>query len=250
MPKSPLSKLKEVVDKYYTYFDNANDAIFIADTKTGAIIECNKEAERLLGKSKRDILKMKQWQLHPSEDREYYERKFKFHIQEGHVLDLEAEIVKADGKKVPVSISASIIEFGGRQIIQGIFRDISRLKEAYERLDFYLSLMDRITDGLFIIDIELRRVIYINETAARKFGYDKDEAMTLDIQELADLYKTEQFRAHLAEMNKAEDSKLVFQMSFKDRQNQELTSEVWAHVVELGDRMYYVGLMRQGGSGQ
>ena len=38
---------------------------------------------------------------------------------------MEAEVIKKDGSIVPVFISASVISLQGKEVIQGIFKDIS-----------------------------------------------------------------------------------------------------------------------------
>jgi len=51
------------------------------------------------------------------------------HVKEGRVFDLEAEVIKKDGRTVPVFISPSVISLQGKEVIQGLFNDI-RLKEG------------------------------------------------------------------------------------------------------------------------
>ena len=67
-------------ENHRTLFDNANDAIFIADAKTGVILDVNKEAERLTGRSRRKIIGMHQSQLHPADQVEQYKEKFRKQI--------------------------------------------------------------------------------------------------------------------------------------------------------------------------
>ena len=132
-------------DKYRTLFEGANDAIFIADAKTGMIIDANRQAERLLGRSREDILKMHQAQLHPTDEEERYKEMFRQHIAQTNTTEnTEAEIVSKDGVKIPVLISASVQEIGGRRIVQGMFRDISHLKriEGEKKEAEALALID------------------------------------------------------------------------------------------------------------
>jgi len=44
------------------------------------------------------------------------------------VFDLEAEVVQKDGTVVPVFICSSLIDLQGKEVVQGIFRDISKEK--------------------------------------------------------------------------------------------------------------------------
>ena len=71
---------------------------------------------------------MHQPQLHPSRHAEYYKDKFRTLVKEGRVFDLEAEVINKDVRTVPVFISASIISLQGKEVIQGLFNNISNEK--------------------------------------------------------------------------------------------------------------------------
>ncbi|MBD3249309.1 PAS domain S-box protein [Candidatus Woesearchaeota archaeon] len=127
--KKSEKKLRESEQKYRALFDKANDAIFIADPSTGKIIDANEQAAKLLGLPLKKIIGMHQTRLHPPDKANLYAKKFRDHIQKGHAADFEAEVITKNKKRIPVYISASVIKIGGRDIIQGIFRDISDLKK-------------------------------------------------------------------------------------------------------------------------
>jgi len=121
-------KLKESEEKYRGLFQNSGDAVFIVDTETGIILDANRQAEQLTGKSRQELIGMHQSQLHPAENVEYYREKFQKHIMNDRVFDLEADVVKKDGSIVPVFIFSNLIDLQGKKVIQGIFRDISKEK--------------------------------------------------------------------------------------------------------------------------
>jgi PAS domain S-box-containing protein len=124
--------LRESEEKYRTLFDNTNETILVADTKTGIILNANKQAERLFGRPREEIIGTHQTGLHPPRMAEYYKAKFREHIEKGGVFDLEAEAIKKDGGIVPVIISARVINLGGEEVIQGLFKDISTEKMVLE----------------------------------------------------------------------------------------------------------------------
>lgn len=130
--KSAEKALRESEEKYRSLFENANEAIFIADTKTNIILDVNRQAEELIGRPRGEIIGMHQSKLHPSHQAEYYEEKFRTHVQKGSVFDLEAEVIAKDGRSVPVIIYSSVIGLHGKDVIQGLFRDISEEKMILE----------------------------------------------------------------------------------------------------------------------
>ncbi|MBU0768106.1 MAG: PAS domain S-box protein [Proteobacteria bacterium] len=125
---------RESEEKYKSLFDGANDAIFLADTETGQILDANREAERLIGRTRKEIINMNRSQIHPPDKAEYYREHFRKHVEAGRIVDFDAEIIRKDGTIVPVSISASVIQLHGRKLIQGIFRDCTEQKRTEEEV--------------------------------------------------------------------------------------------------------------------
>jgi len=132
--KQAVEALRESEEKFRLTFENARDAIFWADPETGIIINCNKAAEILLEKDRKEIIGQHQTTLHPVEKLDYYSSMFKQHIEQEGFTDAEAEVITKTGKTIPVRIIASIIMIGEKSILQGIFHDITMFKLAEEAL--------------------------------------------------------------------------------------------------------------------
>jgi PAS domain S-box-containing protein len=124
--------LRESEEKYRTLFDNTNEAISIADAETGVIIEANKQAEKLFGLPREEMIGRYHTDISHYKRAEYYEKRFREFIEKGKVFELEAELMRKDGSIFPVIISARVINLGGREVIQGLFKDISTEKIALE----------------------------------------------------------------------------------------------------------------------
>ena len=82
---------------------NSKYAIFWADPTTGVIINCNKTAEALLERKKRDIIGSHQRTLHPPEKADYYANMLNTHAEDDGAPDLEAEVITSSGKVKPVA---------------------------------------------------------------------------------------------------------------------------------------------------
>lgn len=126
--------LRESNERCRKLIETANDAIFIADAKTGILVDCNKRAGELLGIPRENVIGMHQSELHPPETRARYRKIFKEHVRDGKGATAEAVVVRADGSRIWVDISASVYEADSKKFIQGIFRDITERKQAEYKL--------------------------------------------------------------------------------------------------------------------
>ncbi|MBI5679389.1 MAG: PAS domain S-box protein [Methanobacterium sp.] len=130
--KKSEESLKESEEKYRAMMDFSSDAVMLADLE-GNLIECNKKSEELIGYSKNEILKLNINDIHPLEELEKIQKAFK-NISKRNVAVFDTLVLTKDNKKVPVDITASLVEYGDKQIIQGIFRDITEHKIAEDLL--------------------------------------------------------------------------------------------------------------------
>jgi PAS domain S-box-containing protein len=122
--------LRESEEKYRTLIETDNDAVFIIDAETGIILDANKKADELLGMPHEAILGMHQKAIHPAEDSDQCARILKDSITNGGVVAGNICVFHRSGRKIPVEVSVTIVERGGKRIIQGFFRDITKRKHA------------------------------------------------------------------------------------------------------------------------
>jgi PAS domain S-box-containing protein len=144
--KRAEDELKSAFEKNKGLMDHANDAIFISDQETGILLDANIKAQKMIGKTLAEIHTMHESELFPGENKEKYHEYFKKHAQEG--TGLQAEVVNNKGAHIPVIVSATILDLGGRQSIIGIFHDISDIRKTQDALQLAnkkLNLLAEIT---------------------------------------------------------------------------------------------------------
>jgi PAS domain S-box-containing protein len=127
--KQAEAALRQAEEKYRKLVELAGDAIVAMDARTGIILEANQMAEKILKRSRDQIIGRHQTEILPQERLVQYTKIFRQHIGGGDVFQAELELRQLNGTAVPVEVRATIVEVHGKKIIQGIFRDISDRKQ-------------------------------------------------------------------------------------------------------------------------
>jgi two-component system, cell cycle sensor histidine kinase and response regulator CckA len=161
-------------EKYRALIEHASDAIIITDSK-GNFLEVNKKAEDLLGYTSKELVSMNPRHIHPKEELKRIIHDFsRMAAGEMHSC-YDTKILTKDGRLVPVDITGAPIEYNGKTLVQGIFRDITEYKKAEENLieseERYRIAIEHSNDGVALI--RGSQHIYVNEKFLEMFGYDK-----------------------------------------------------------------------------
>ncbi len=124
--------LRESEEKYGNLFQHSRDAIVIHDLE-GTILDANEQASALFGYTREELGSLAVEDLHPPEALPASREAFRRISREGRVR-FDVDFRKKDGSVFPAEVSASLFEVAGKKVIQGIARDITERKEAFERL--------------------------------------------------------------------------------------------------------------------
>lgn len=150
----------ESENRFRALFESAPDAIFLADSRSGIIIDANFAASRLLKKPTEQIIGMHQSDLHPKYVKNFSKSIFNKHIEDsmdyGYSDSSELEVITADNEIIPVEISSQTIYIEGKPYLQGIFRDISERKTAEKAIkennEKYRLIMNYTSDMICEVD--------------------------------------------------------------------------------------------------
>jgi PAS domain S-box-containing protein len=145
--------LLESEHKYRKLFEEANDAIFLSDVHTGYIVDANKQAELLLGRSVKEIIGMHHSRLY---DTKKSRNSGKIRLNE-NLHDFDTTVSRKSGEIVPVHISSSELTLSGKQLVQEIFRDITNLKQAENQLMDYQKELRSLASQLSLAEERERR---------------------------------------------------------------------------------------------
>jgi diguanylate cyclase (GGDEF)-like protein/PAS domain S-box-containing protein len=155
--------------RYRSVTDQASDGIFIANSE-GQYIDVNAAGCQMLGYTREELLQHSIQTLlvaDPSISSRFNE------LKEGKTIITERELLHKNGKKIPVEISAKMLDDGR---FLGIVRDISERKQVEDRIRYMAFVMSKISNAVISTDINLR-VTHWNEAAEQLYGYSEQEAL-------------------------------------------------------------------------
>jgi two-component system sensor histidine kinase/response regulator len=239
--KRAEAAIQESEKRYRHLFESLNDAVFLADAETGRILQTNRQAEILVGRSRDEILAMRQSELYPPGRATEYARIFAADAAVERNSQCDAEVIRRDGTTVPVMISTSTLTLGGRRLVLALFRDITDRKHAEEQLRLTQFVVDRVSDALFWIGPDAR-IAYVNGAACQLLGYSRDELLTLGVHDIDPCFPSEKWPEHWEELK--QNGSLRFESAHRRKNGQVFPIEVTANYLEFGGREYNIAFVR------
>jgi PAS domain S-box-containing protein len=144
--------------RYRCLFEQAADAIVVSDSRTGAILEFNDKACDMLGYTREEFGKLSVSDIEAIEPAEEILAHIKKIVRQSSDT-FETKQRKKDGTLCDIFVSAKLITIGGRQYIQGIWRDITERKTTEEKLHEYQRQLKRLALQLALVEERERRRI-------------------------------------------------------------------------------------------
>ncbi|HTQ31860.1 MAG TPA: PAS domain S-box protein [Opitutaceae bacterium] len=197
-------ELRASEERHRRLMEQASDAIFVADAASGLLVEVNRAATELLGRTDAELVGRPHTILYRPEDAAERQRSLAEHAQTGGHREAEVMLCPRDGKSVPVEMRAARVETGGRRYLQAILRDLRPRRAAEEALraseERYRTLFESAVEGVYESTPE-GRFRSVNPALARMFGFASAGDMIAWYQHIArDLYvepdrRAEFFRA-------------------------------------------------------
>ncbi|MBT4290657.1 MAG: PAS domain S-box protein [Deltaproteobacteria bacterium] len=172
--------LKESEEKYRKLFEDSIDGNALADPETGIILECNQALANLVGRTKEELIGQPRHLLHPAMSSEAeFSPTFEKQKTEKQGERIETKIITKSGELKDVVILANTFKMDGKEIIHGVFRDITEQKRAEnafrESEEKFRSVAEQSIVGIYIIQGDVFK--YVNPRFAEYFGYTVSECL-------------------------------------------------------------------------
>ncbi|MHA1279055.1 MAG: PAS domain S-box protein [Candidatus Helarchaeota archaeon] len=178
-----LQKLRESEEKFRAIFQNANDGIFLIDINPKGIPqkirEVNKKACEMLGYSKDELLKLSSKDIAvPGRFEEQIADQMEDLRLKKHLI-YEARLVKKDGRKIPVELSAHLFELQEELVLLLVSRDITDRRKSEQELreseEKYRLITEYANDLICILDEKFKHLFINERTYARELGYTQED---------------------------------------------------------------------------
>jgi len=145
----PVIKTLEMAEqRYQTLFQAAKDAIFIVNRDTGIIVDINLEGERLLEKTKEEIVGINAIELDLF-DEGLVDPKMIQHLI-NQPPPIISRIKKSSNKQLYLEVNINEIELGDEYFIQYLFHDLSDIHIVEEKLKEHARKMDTLNKFISI----------------------------------------------------------------------------------------------------
>jgi two-component system, cell cycle sensor histidine kinase and response regulator CckA len=129
-------------------FDEATEGIGLADAETGEILDCNQAFLRLSGYGLSELIGKPQGMLHPTRggDPPLFPTSAQRRSDEAAAV-LQAGLLTRGGGIKQVEIKASVVDVGGRAVVQAFFRDITADLRYRKERETTLAVMRLLNDS-------------------------------------------------------------------------------------------------------
>ena len=123
--------IRDAEEKFLGMIERANDAIFILDASSGEVIGANARAEAMTAMNRADIIGRRVTDLHAADEHRLVRRYFESSMNgSGEPVAVEVHLVREEGAPVSVAVISRILNYGGRNAVEWLCRDITDRRQA------------------------------------------------------------------------------------------------------------------------
>jgi PAS domain S-box-containing protein len=166
--------VKESEARYRTIFNNANEAILVADIATRQFCYANPAACELLQYSTEELRTIKVDDIHPPEARAEVLKRFEAQAQGDQLAGRHVPCLRKDGSVVFCDINAAVMMINGIHCNVGFFQDTTARRQVEAALraseERYRSILEHIGEGYYEVD-PAGNFTFFNDGVSELLGY-------------------------------------------------------------------------------
>lgn len=135
--KRAQEKLRESQQRYRALFEGAAEGILVADIETKQFKYANPAICQMLGYNEEELKRMDVRNIHPKEDLDYVISEFQAQSRGEKTLSSSIPCLRKDGTTIYADINAAKVSMDGREYNLGLFKDITRRRQAEKKMEEY-----------------------------------------------------------------------------------------------------------------
>ena len=163
-------------ESYRNQFSNNSAMMLLIDPVEGSIVDANSTAISFYGYTREKLLSMRITDINTLSFEKVHQAMES--IKQGAGKRFHFQHMLADGSLREVEVSATLVQFGGRDMLHSIVHDVTERKFAENKLReseiFQRILLSNLQVGVVIIDPETRIIESANEYVEDLFGAPMD----------------------------------------------------------------------------
>jgi len=164
--------------------DTIHDGFFLIDVERDEILDANSQASELLGYDRETLLSLNVSDVHPDEMQRL--RDLASEAESGEdAMASDLHCLRKDGRKIPIEVSACVIEPHEKSRLAVIVRDISSVK----RQNHYLKVFERVLRHNLRnrINVILNRAELIERDATNEYLCKQSQILCETVDELVEV---------------------------------------------------------------
>lgn len=161
-PRSAEQALKVSELRYRRLFETAQDGILILNAASGKIDDVNPFLTALLGCAREQLLGKKLWDIVPFKAVDASKAEFRELQREAYVRYEDVPLETKDGRAINVEFVSNIYQVNGDRVVQCNIRDITKRRQAEEKLKAYSRKLQVLS----------RRLVEVQETERRHIAHE------------------------------------------------------------------------------
>jgi PAS domain S-box-containing protein len=229
-------------------FNHANDAVFLLERTPhgpGNYLLVNDKAVRMLGYSKEELLELSPRDIVPEEtQKKIMPVVIKKLLKDGHAT-FESSHRRKDGSIYPVEVSTHTFRYKEKDVDLSIVRDITERKRAEELAREsevrFRTVFENAGDAIAVHDPE-GNFVEVNDVICRRLGYSREELLTMKVVDVDDPVHARNVEGRIRELTK--NGHIVFETVHNTRDGRQITEEVSAVLIHLGNKPYVMSIAR------
>jgi PAS domain S-box-containing protein len=226
-----ITHRKQTEYKFQRLLESIPDAMVIAN-KEGRIILMNPQTKKLFGYHQNELLDQHLEILLPQRYRDRHMEHMANYFAKPQPrpmgIDLDLWGLHRDGSEFPVEISLSPLEMERDSLYIAIIRDVTTKKQAIEALreseQTYRALFENANDAIFLISLDGFH-IQANQKSADMLGYQLDELVGMNIQNIVDPREIQDVEGRLEDLLTGETIP-TYERHFRTKQGDILPVEI------------------------